>query len=63
MIGLLAPGSWVITNEPSGLADNHTQPEPKRPTPLASNSALNDSRLPHCFSIWARRVDSSLRSE
>ena len=53
--GLFAPGSWVMTREPSRVAESQTQPEPKRETPLATKSALKASRVPHCCSIWALR--------
>ena len=38
-----------------GVAWSQTQPEPKRPTPLATNSFLKASRVPHWDSIWALR--------
>ena len=55
-MGLPAPGSWVICNEPSGTAESHTQPLPKRPVPLASNSALKASKEPHLASMAALRA-------
>ncbi len=55
MTGLPAPGSWVMASEPSAAAASQTQPEPKRPAPLAAKSALKVSRLPHCSAMRAAR--------
>ena len=45
-----------MLSSPVSSAWSQTQPLPKMVMPLASNSALKASRVPHCVSICAARL-------
>ena len=53
--GLSAPAYWPMDRVPASSAWSQTQPEPNKPTPLATNSFWKLSMEPHCFPIWSFR--------